>query len=581
MFVQALAEYADTYLSEDLADLAFEEKPVRFLVELAEDGRFLEIVERTEQVQQGKKRVERVQSLMVPRSPVARNSGLHPLLACDDIKYVLGVGQWTEVVQRQNQEERHNAFVQMIQSAAEATGDGGLEACTKFYAQAAEVEKARERMAEKKAPPGCLVALSVGRPLVLTEGAHRYWCEHYLREAGMRSEKGGSGMCLITGETGPIAATHDKIKGMVNLGGQASGVSLMSFDKPAFRSYGWEQNANSPVSPGRAMAYVLALNDLLRGDHHKRVNHNGIGFLFWTHKPVNHDSIETIEQADPEQVKRLLMLDPHQLDLEENEFYLAGVSGNGGRMLIRYWMHETLGQVKRNMASYFRGLGIVDVFTKETVYPKMYQLLDALGRKGDEVPAQCAVQIIRRAIEGRPLGRMMLARALGRMRVASGHARLSAARAGLIKLYLNDLKGETPLNEELNLAINNPAYLCGRLLAVYEYIQFAAQGDLNASVTDRYYSLASANPALAFPKIGDLGMKHLRKLKRDKRGLAVVLDREIQDIHALIAAREARFPGALSLEDQGRFAIGYHQQRGAKRLQTREDVTVQSTEESN
>ena len=47
---------------------------------------------------------------------------------------------------------------------------------------------------------------------------------------------------MISGKLGPIAPTHEKIKGASSLGGQASGVALMSFDKEAFRSYGWEQN---------------------------------------------------------------------------------------------------------------------------------------------------------------------------------------------------------------------------------------------------------------------------------------------------------------------------------------------------
>jgi CRISPR-associated protein Csd1 len=100
-------------------------------------------------------------------------------------------------------------------------------------------------------------------------------------------------------------------------------------------------------------------------------------------------------------------------------------------------------------------------------------------------------------------------------------------------------------------------------------------------VTDRYYSLASTHPALAFPKLADLGMKHLRKLRRDKPGLAVVLDRELQDIHALVASSEAQFPGALSLENQGRFVIGYHHQRSKRRLQAKEDVIAQESEEIN
>ncbi len=58
----------------------------------------------------------------------------------------------------------------------------------------------------------------------------------------------GVAECLISGRTGPVAPTHEKIKGLANLGGQSTGVSLMSFDKEAFRSYGWDQCDNSPVS---------------------------------------------------------------------------------------------------------------------------------------------------------------------------------------------------------------------------------------------------------------------------------------------------------------------------------------------
>jgi CRISPR-associated protein Csd1 len=111
-----------------------------------------------------------------------------------------------------------------------------------------------------------------------------------------------------------------------------------------------------------------------------------------------------------------------------------------------------------------------------------------------------------------------------------------------------------------------PAYLCGRLLAIYEGLQLSAQGEVNATIADRYYSLASTNPMAAFPRIDDLGQKHLRKLRRDKRGVMIAVEREIQQIHELLATHsQARFPGPLSLEDQGRFAIGFHHQRAESR----------------
>ena len=117
------------------------------------------------------------------------------------------------------------------------------------------------------------------------------------------------------------------------------------------------------------------------------------------------------------------------------------------------------------------------------------------------------------------------------------------------------------MSEELDAGLNHRAYLCGRLLALYDGLQFQAQGEVNANVSDRYYSLASTYPQLAFPKLNDLAQKHFRKLRRDRRGAAVSIDREMQEIFARLAGAGAVFPPALSLEDQGRFAIGFHHQR--------------------
>jgi CRISPR-associated protein Csd1 len=99
--------------------------------------------------------------------------------------------------------------------------------------------------------------------------------------------------------------------------------------------------------------------------------------------------------------------------------------------------------------------------------------------------------------------------------------------------------------------------------------------------------LASTYPALAFPKLTDLGLSHLRKLRgRDKRGAAVNIEKEIQEIHVRLAASGAVFPPRLSLEDQGRFAIGYHHQkadsiaRGIARKQERQQNESRDREDN-
>ena len=111
---------------------------------------------------------------------------------------------------------------------------------------------------------------------------------------------------------------------------------------------------------------------------------------------------------------------------------------------------------------------------------------------------------------------------------------------------------------------DNPAYLLGRLFAVYENIQQAALGyNLNATIKDRYFGAASATPASVFPLLERGSAPHLASLRKSgSGGLAHWFDTEIDGILGLLSTT---FPRSLRLEDQGRFAIGYHHQRGTRR----------------
>ena len=67
--------------------------------------------------------------------------------------------------------------------------------------------------------------------------------------------------CLVTGRMDTIPAIHPSVKGVKNA--QSSGAALVSFNAPAFCSYGHEQNFNAPVGSYAAFAYTAALNHLL------------------------------------------------------------------------------------------------------------------------------------------------------------------------------------------------------------------------------------------------------------------------------------------------------------------------------
>ncbi len=110
----------------------------------------------------------------------------------------------------------------------------------------------------------------------------------------------------------------------------------------------------------------------------------------------------------------------------------------------------------------------------------------------------------------------------------------------------------------LDLDRTEPAYVTGRLFALLERIQSdAADGELNSTIKDRYFSAASATPGSVFPRLIRLSQHHLSDLGKKKLGLKVNHDRLCGEIMGKLTD----FATHLNLEDQGLFAVGYYHQR--------------------
>ena len=101
----------------------------------------------------------------------------------------------------------------------------------------------------------------------------------------------------------------------------------------------------------------------------------------------------------------------------------------------------------------------------------------------------------------------------------------------------------------------NAGYRIGRLFAVLEKVQEEANPGINATIRDRFYGSASSTPSTVFPHLMKLKNHHIAKL--ENRGRAVNLEKIIGEIVDDIQD----FPNHLSLDDQGRFAVGYYHQR--------------------
>ena len=102
---------------------------------------------------------------------------------------------------------------------------------------------------------------------------------------------------------------------------------------------------------------------------------------------------------------------------------------------------------------------------------------------------------------------------------------------------------------------HNIGYRLGRLFATLEKIQEEANPGINATIRDRFYAAASSTPQTVFPNLMRLKNHHLAKLENSgrRKNFEKLIGETVDGFQA--------FPAQLSLDDQGRFAIGYYHQR--------------------
>lgn len=126
---------------------------------------------------------------------------------------------------------------------------------------------------------------------------------------------------------------------------------------------------------------------------------------------------------------------------------------------------------------------------------------------------------------------------------------------------------------ELDQTNVQPAYLCGRLLAVLDRIQGLAIKGANTGIVDKFYGSASSAPASVFGTLMHGAQAHMGKLKRDMPGAHHRLEEQLEAI--ALPLRE--FPKTLTLEEQGLFALGFYHQRAADRLAAKERSEARKT----
>ncbi len=580
MMLQALIAYAER---ENLGDADFATVGVRWLISLDKAGKLagaIPLAENSDDKKPKPKRLER------PNSDPDFVAHGRSYFLCDTLERSLLFVE--EAAKLEKRKLNQTYFVSLLDAAAnECPGIASkLRLLGTFLRDERELCSVHDQLAAAKAKTSDNAVFSVdGESLIESEELRNWWRLRSEKERGEQETE--KSVCLATGRFGSVCRTT----GFIKLLGEDT--KLISFNKecPAFESLGLSQAANAPISSAAEVKFRAALNTLIEKSRVQRLVFNDTAHLHWTRLPIKDDPIDLLATADENAVASLLksiQSGQPPASIDANAYYALSLSGNGARVVIRDWLESTVPEVERHVAKWFQDLGIISLDGAGLKRDfKFYALLFGMVRKElDELPPQISTQLLHAALRGTPLPQSALAAALKRqqiepkgedaMRNAVVLARLALIKACLLRSpnsqNNNSQTKDKAMTECLNPESRDPSYLCGRLFAVFDRLQYLAQGGVSAGVVERYYASASTTPALVMGRLFRNAQFHLAKAEGGVAGNAA------QDFEAITCALGDQFPPTLDLEGQGRFALGYYHQKAEYRRPTAERKEKETAE---
>lgn len=581
MILQALAEHYEVLVQQGKLDRpGWANVKISYALSINDRGE-LEQVDITKILpsQDAKKTLPIPRTMSLP-APVKRSSGIASNFLWDNSGYLLGVDSKGKP---QRSVECFNACKTLHHALLDGVDSPAAKALLAFFdhwgpAQAQNHPALQEDWEELTA--GANLVFRYNGFFVHEDPAIRQaWQSYYDAEAD-----GPRMVCLVTGQEGPVEAVHPSIKGVA--GAQSSGAALVSFNAPAFCSYGKEQNLNAPVSKQAAFAYTAALNYLIADREHTfRIGDTTV--LFWSKSGQSayqslflgamFGEVSSYTPGEIAGMVRSLLAGNavryHEIQLDRNmDFYILGISPNAARLSVRFFLHNTFGSFLENAQAHQDRLEIIRPTNDTFDSIPLWRLLGATVNQNsrDKSPSPLLAGEVLRAILTNTHYPASLLNGVT-LRIRAEH-QIDQTRAAILKAYyLKNISPDIPkevLTVSLNPACDAPAYVLGRLFSVYEAIQTAVNPGINATIKDKYFNSAASIPATVFPILGNLAQKHLRKLKGSNMGLCVFYEKQLGEISSLLGPT---FPTRMSLPQQGSFQLGYYHQT-QDRYQKKEDT---------
>lgn len=394
-----------------------------------------------------------------------------------------------------------------------------------------------------------------------------------------------NGFCLITGNKG---TTVDTTTATMIPGSQAT-AKLVAFQvNSGYDSYGKKKCGNAPISKDAEFAYTTALNAMLQKGSHNKFGVGNRTFVFWasSNAEAAEQTEESLfdllgfaddEQDDPnariEQVRKVftsIYSGTLKTSLDDR-FYILGLAPNSARIAVVYWSECSLKEFAEKILRHFDDMEIIDTRKDGKPYMGINSMLAAVTLNGElsKATPNLPEAVVKSIFQGTPYPFTLFSACIRRIRAESGNKDNNAiriARMAIIKAYLNRINDNNKkINTMLDKSNTNQGYLCGRLFAVLENLQYAA--NKQDSIRSGYMNAASSTPSAVYPTILKLSNSHYSKLAKDKKGLAMYFDNQKKEIMAQISD----FPDTLDLNDQGRFFLGYYHQKNHEENKNTED----------
>ena len=582
--LQALMNYGEGLDSEP----GFKTREVRWCVELGADGRFLNVLP----LGDGKRGVMQPRCTEMPGT----NAGGKSHFLVETVQTVALLFKTNEEAKKiANTKEKHRFFVDLLRKASLTVS--ALIPVVSVLEDDALLAELREALTQHRAKPADWLGWRVNgidpREDKTIQAWWREWRKKDMEGGQPDSTPSDEGdmVCFLTGNASQPLPTHPKITGLSGVGGLSMGDVMVGFDKAAFGSFGLDQSANAAMSAEAAQKYVDGLNDLIR-NHSRKLANSLVVHWFKEQIAPQDDPLEWLNGFESEEqteasalaaARRLLesIRKGERVDLGNNHYYALTLSGASGRVMVRDWMEGRFEDLVRNVEAWFDDFAIVIAGDRKDCDgekiardPKFYEVCLALVRNDQkksisenlkQLPAPPAATLWQVAVQHLPIPQPLMAQALARFRadvVDKDSPPLNHARMGLIKAYFIRLQqgGASTMKAYLNPDHPEPAYHCGRLLAVLAELQYAALGDVGAGVVQRYYAAASQMPGLILGRLVRNAQFHLNK--PDKPWLGSKFEKPMMEIAGNL---KDSFPQTLNLEGQGLFALGYYQQLAALR----------------